>query len=328
MRKLATATLVGTLALSLAACSGSKDEPASSASGDSQLQTTEQDTDKGNTGAPADLDSVKITHEGKDKVAADFKNPLKGEKATAKLVNKGDGAKLKDGQSVQLRLATFDAETGKELQPGSFKQPQALTLDKDALVGVEGLYDGLKEATVGSDIAYFITSPSVDSPQLWVIHVEDAKDPSVKWKKSSEKGDKPSLDKGKKDTYTVTIPESDAPKKLQVDVIDEGTKGPKATKESMLTVRYSGAKWSDAKQFDGNFDAPEPSTFGLNQVIQGWTEGLEGLKAGTTVLLTIPGDKAYGEESPGDTGNPPKGALVFLVTIEKVETQRDATDND
>lgn len=328
MRKLAAATLAGVLALSLAACSGSKEEPENSASGDAQLQTPSQSADKGDASKPVDLSSVKITHDGKDSVSAEFDTPLNGNKPLAKVINKGDGPKVKDGQSLQLRMATFDAATGKELQPGSYEQAQGLTLEKDALAGVEGLYEGLKEATVGSDIAYFITTPNLDSPQLWVIHVEEAKDPSVQWKKATMRGDKPTVDKGKNDTYTVNIPKSDAPKKLIVDVIEEGKKGPKATKESKVTVRYAGAKWSDAKQFDGNFDAPDSTSFGLNQVIEGWTEGLEGLKAGTTVLLTIPGEKAYGEETPGQQSSSPMGTLVFLVTIEKVEDQGDPRDND
>lgn len=325
MRKLAAATLAGVLALSLAACSGSKEEPENSASGDAQLQTPSQSADKGDASKPVDLSSVKITHDGKDSVSAEFDTPLNGNKPLAKVINKGDGPKVKDGQSLQLRMATFDAATGKELQPGSYQQAQSLILEKDALAGVEGLYEGLKEATVGSDIAYFITAPNLDSPQLWVIHVEQG---TVQWNKSTMRGDKPTVDKGKNDTYTVNIPKSDPPKKLIVDVIEEGKKGPKATKESMVSVKYVGARWSDGRPFEDKYDAAEPTSFGLNQVIEGWTEGLEGLKAGTTVLLTIPGEKAYGEETEGEQSGPPKGTLVFLVTIEKVEDQGDPRDND
>lgn len=61
---------------------------------------------------------------------------------------------------------------------------------------------------------------------------------------------------------------------------------------------------------------PAPIDFSLAEVIKGWTEGLAGVPVGSTVELTIPGDKAYGNEDTG-TGRP-TGPLKFIVTVEKI----------
>lgn len=104
---------------------------------------------------------------------------------------------------------------------------------------------------------------------------------------------------------------------LKVETIKEGD-GVVLSESSTISANYFG--WtSDGKIFDStNQDGKvEPAKFGLNQVIEGWTKGLTGVKVGSIVRLTIPTNMAYGDDE--STGSP-AGPLMFIVeVVEKVE---------
>ncbi len=102
---------------------------------------------------------------------------------------------------------------------------------------------------------------------------------------------------------------------LQYKVLLEGTgKSPGAT--DRVTVHYEGTL-IDGTKFDSSYDRGEPIDFGLNQVIRGWTEGLQLMKEGAKYKLFIPSDLAYGPQgSPGAI--PPNAALIFTVELIRV----------
>jgi len=102
---------------------------------------------------------------------------------------------------------------------------------------------------------------------------------------------------------------------LQYKVLLEGTgKSPKAT--DRVTVNYEGTL-IDGTKFDSSYDRGEPIDFGLNQVIPGWTEGLQLMKEGGKYKFFIPSDLAYGPQgSPGAI--PPNAALIFTVELIRV----------
>ena len=90
----------------------------------------------------------------------------------------------------------------------------------------------------------------------------------------------------------------------------KGTKHPKAT--DRVTVHYSG--WTpDGKMFDSSITRGEPITFGLDQVIKGWTEGVQLMVEGEKTRFWIPSDLAYGDK-PKRPGAP-AGPLVFDIEL-------------
>ena len=101
---------------------------------------------------------------------------------------------------------------------------------------------------------------------------------------------------------------------LQYKVVTAGT-GKSPTTGDKVKVHYRGTL-IDGTQFDSSFDRGEPATFGVTQVISGWTEALQLMKEGATWQLTIPSELAYG--TAGRPSIPPNSVLVFDVELIEV----------
>lgn len=101
---------------------------------------------------------------------------------------------------------------------------------------------------------------------------------------------------------------------LQYQVIKEGT-GKLPTASSQVTVNYEG-KLLDGTVFDSSIARHEPVTFPLNQVIPGWTEGLQLMKEGAKYRFFIPSELAYGAVESGPI--PANSTLIFEVELIKV----------
>ncbi|MFC6238511.1 FKBP-type peptidyl-prolyl cis-trans isomerase [Longivirga aurantiaca] len=101
----------------------------------------------------------------------------------------------------------------------------------------------------------------------------------------------------------------------QLQVIDlvEGTGDPVLANARVL-ADYAGVGASTTKQFDSSFDRGQPSEFGLDEVIFGWTQGIPGMKLGGRRLLIIPGALAYGA-NPTSPDIEPNEVLVFVVDM-------------
>ncbi len=102
---------------------------------------------------------------------------------------------------------------------------------------------------------------------------------------------------------------------LQYEVLCEGTgRSPKAT--DTVRCHYEGRLLS-GDVFDSSYRCGEPADFGLNQVITGWTEGVQLMKEGAKYRFFIPYLLAYGEQGAGSQ-IPPYSTLIFDVELIKV----------
>lgn len=103
---------------------------------------------------------------------------------------------------------------------------------------------------------------------------------------------------------------------LQYKVLQEGSgNSPVATDK--VKVHYTG-KLLDGTVFDSSVERGEPISFALNQVIPGWTEGVQLMKTGAKYEFTIPSELAYGAQgAPGAI--PPNSVLIFYVELIDIE---------
>ncbi len=99
---------------------------------------------------------------------------------------------------------------------------------------------------------------------------------------------------------------------LLYEVIKEG-KGAKPTAQDMVKVHYHGTL-IDGTVFDSSVERKEPVEFGLNQVIKGWTEGLQLMPKGSKYKFYIPQELAYGAQQAGETIKP-YSALIFEIEL-------------
>ncbi|OGL21903.1 peptidylprolyl isomerase [Candidatus Saccharibacteria bacterium RIFCSPHIGHO2_01_FULL_45_15] len=101
----------------------------------------------------------------------------------------------------------------------------------------------------------------------------------------------------------------------ELEIIDivEGT-GDEVPVGATITAHYTGALVADGTIFQSSKDFGNPISFGLNQVIKGWTDGVPGMKVGGTRRLIIPAAQAYGASSPS-ANIPANSDLVFDIEL-------------
>lgn len=104
---------------------------------------------------------------------------------------------------------------------------------------------------------------------------------------------------------------------LQYEVLTPAT-GAKPAATDTVKVDYVG-KLLDGTTFDSSVDRGEPATFPLDQVIPGWTEGIQLMNVGSKVKFTIPSALAYGPNGAGGKIGP-NATLTFEVTLLSIET--------
>lgn len=101
---------------------------------------------------------------------------------------------------------------------------------------------------------------------------------------------------------------------LQIIDVQEGT-GDVVPEGATITAHYTGALCKDGTIFQSSHDfGTDGITFGLNQVIAGWTKGVPGMKVGGTRRLVIPAAMAYGSHSPAPN-IPANSDLVFDIEL-------------
>ena len=111
---------------------------------------------------------------------------------------------------------------------------------------------------------------------------------------------------------------------LQYVILNAGeTSGERPTANDRATVNYEGRLAADGTKFDSSYDRGSPATFGVTQVIPGWTEALQLMRPGDDWVVYLPSNIAYGER--GTPGGPigPNADLVFRMNL--VETVKDTT---
>jgi peptidylprolyl isomerase len=113
----------------------------------------------------------------------------------------------------------------------------------------------------------------------------------------------------------IEFPGPEAPNDLVVTEITEGD-GAEATSGSTVSVHYVGVAHSTGEEFDASYNRGTPLEFrlGIGQVIQGWDQGVAGMKVGGRRQLVIPPHLGYGDRGAGGVIQPGE-TLIFVVDL-------------
>ncbi|MFB4306745.1 FKBP-type peptidyl-prolyl cis-trans isomerase [Actinomadura sp. GTD37] len=259
--------------------------------------------------------------------------PIKG---TGRAIASGDTAyvsfvtykwaKDKDDENSRVKSTSEKVSSTWEQQSQQPSGPRPLPIGSSGLKEID---KNLVGKTVGSRVVLQLP-PSKDLSQLSPQQITDKdavvfimdiqavvpKDPQPQGtaKKPDDKNLPKVEDKGAKEPK-ITIPDADAPGKLQVATLVEGT-GPALAKGDDAIVNYVGKVWKSGDKFDSSWDNKQVANFpiGTGATIPGFDKGLTGAKVGSRVMLVLPPAEGYGKE-----GSPPKikgtDTLVFVVDI-------------
>lgn len=113
----------------------------------------------------------------------------------------------------------------------------------------------------------------------------------------------------------IDVPDGPPSYQLEVEDLVVGD-GEEAVAGRIVDVHYVGVSWQNGRQFDASWDRGDTFKFGLGkgQVIQGWDEGVQGMKVGGRRKITIPPQMAYGKRGPGGVIGPDE-TLIFVVDL-------------
>src|SRR5919205_2182981 len=117
------------------------------------------------------------------------------------------------------------------------------------------------------------------------------------------------------DKPEIDFPDGPPPSELEVTDVTEG-EGAEATQGSTVSVHYVGVAHSTGEEFDASYNRGEPLQFrlGVGQVIQGWDDGVIGMKVGGRRRLVIPPHLGYGDRGAGGVIKPGE-TLIFVVDL-------------
>ena len=116
----------------------------------------------------------------------------------------------------------------------------------------------------------------------------------------------------------IAKPAGEPPEELVKEDIVVG-KGRRAKEGDTVTVHYVGVNFSTGDQFDASWDSGQPATFQLaqGQLIDGWVQGMKGMRVGGRRKLTIPPELGYGAQG-SPPAIPPNETLVFVIDLKKI----------
>ncbi|MDY6050948.1 MAG: FKBP-type peptidyl-prolyl cis-trans isomerase [Rothia sp. (in: high G+C Gram-positive bacteria)] len=257
-----------------------------------------------------------------------FATPFAAHGTEAYKIEDGEGATIEDGDNLLVEATVFNGADGTSAGTTYGDAPMIIPVGEDLKKAAPELYDILVGAKVGMSFSYstnLVPGPvtaqtpaptvSAGTPTNVEVYTVSGKllksaEGTVNEKKSPALESFSLADNG---TATLTLADDrgDAPTELYTEDLMTGT-GATVKADDTLYVNYVGVAWSDGEQFDNSYGTT-PTPFPLNNVIEGWQQGLAGKTVGSRVLMVIPSELAYGEDT-GGSGRP-EGALVFVVDI-------------
>jgi FKBP-type peptidyl-prolyl cis-trans isomerase len=260
------------------------------------------------------VDAIEVSGPVGKEPKVTFKAPLEVSAPTFRVVDEGTGDELTEGAQVTINYLVIAGKDGSTSgSTWETKKPETFKLGAPE-------YDLLNDRLIGQKVGMRLLMASTAMDQtIQVTMVEVAKVEAAEQIPTRAEGTAvtpeeglPTVELAEDGQPTVTIPKDYAePTDLVVQPLIEGD-GAKVTKDQTVTVQYAGCLL-DGTSFDSSWSRGAPTSFPLNGVIPGWTNGIAGQKVGSQVLLVVPADQGYGDQANGAI--PANSTLVFVVDI-------------
>lgn len=251
----------------------------------------------------------------------DFSAPLSLPAVQRTVAIKGDGVELQDGATAEIYFTVYNGETGERLDSTGYDESGLFEATLDDTVLLSGLVQTLRCTTVGSRVVSVV--PPADAfgdagneqigigpgePVVFVVDVVGVVEPL---KPTAWTTDVPEVIFAQDGTPAVTLPDTDPPAELLLDVIEKGD-GETVTEADSPQLNYQGTSWNTGEIFDQSYGG-DPIALPATQYVKGFTAAILGQKVGSTLLVSIPPQYAYGL----DPDAHPLGGqtLVFVIEI-------------
>lgn len=286
------------------------------------------DDDGGGTATSSDLDAVEVVL-GDDGEAPtfEFDTPFAVAETVKRVLEPGEGKEADTGSSVVFHFVFVNGRDGSQVSSSYGIDPATVTVDDALLPGVRialtGVQAGERSLVAIAPADGFAgqgddeeTGVREDDTLLLYLEVHEVRTPLARAEGTPVEPPEglPTVELDDVGAPRIDVPEGEPPGELVAQVLIQGG-GPVVEAGQQITVHYTGVLWDSAQQFDSSWDRGTPATFaiGVDDVIDGWDEGLVGQTVGSQVLLVIPPAQAYGDSGQGPI--PPGATLVFVVDI-------------
>lgn len=174
-------------------------------------------------------------------------------------------------------------------------------------------------AAITIAILFLVTSLGFSGLVIWEITRQNQKDQATadNLNQQAEENSQQKKEDSLEGTKLADFEPIDKVEKLKKIDIKVGS-GDEVKAGDTVTAHYTGAIAKTGIIFQSSLDGGQPIPFGLDSVIQGWTEGVPGMKVGGTRRLLIPASMAYKDTPPQGSNIPPNADLVFDIQLVKI----------
>lgn len=270
--------------------------------------------------------AVKVTAAGSGEPKVSFPTPTTVTATQRTTVTSGSGAEAKQGDSVSLAYAMYDAKSGKKIDSRGWTSSTRQVFPVDSTQVLPGFAEAIVCAKEGDVVATVIPAAkafgTAGSEQIGVAGGDSIVFVAKIFGHSPTKATGaakalpsgfPKVTLAADGTPTVKIPASKAPTTLKIAASKVGT-GTTVKSGDSVTVQYQGVLWRTGQIFDQSW-GKSPTTFATTQVVKGFGDALVGQKVGSQVVAIIPPADGYG--TTGSTDGTIKGTdtMVFVIDI-------------
>ena len=256
-----------------------------------------------------------------------FPTPMSVDATEGTTVIDGTGETVAEGDTVLVDYTLYNGTSGAEFSASSYASGGRAAFEVDTEQYLAGLVKAVNCATVGSRVVAVVPPAdafgdagstdlgiAADDSIVMVIDVEGIVPSAATGEPQAPVDGLPTVALAEDGAPTVTIPATDPPAELQLEVLKKGDGQTVADGDSLI-VQYQGVVWGTGEVFDQSWGKGTPASFGTGDVIEGFKEAVVGQTVGSQVLVVIPPDKGYGEAGNTQAGISGTDTLVFVVDI-------------